>query len=216
MAAATHHLTHLQRQPLENTAALYSGPEYLNYEKNYRNVTGHQFYLSSEEQLGDVFYDGALYRNVPLLYDIRLDQLVLKFPGSPFKLRLVEEKVNYFTVKGHRFVRYAGQNTTGDLPTGYYDVLFEGKTRVLAKRLKKWNEQITGGGVQVELQESNRFYLEKDGKFYPLTSKGSLLGAVPEKKKDLRHYISAQKLSFAKDQQEQSFIKVARQYDSLP
>ncbi|UOQ71268.1 hypothetical protein [Hymenobacter cellulosilyticus] len=217
LAAATTRLTSLQMAPAEGNSNLYNGTEYVRYEKTFRSVKGHQFFQAAEELTGNIFYDGALYTNVPLQYDIRYDQLVLRFPQSPYQLKLHTEKVGYFTVNRHRFVQINGPApaTAGALVPGFYDVLYEGRTRVLAKRIKKIQETLTGGGVELAFLESNRFFLEKEGKPYPISGKGDLLTALADKKKELRQFVSAQKLSFNKDQQEASFVKLARYYDTL-
>ncbi|TGE24067.1 hypothetical protein E5K00_02295 [Hymenobacter aquaticus] len=216
LAAATARLASRQMLPPEENPHLYSGTEYTGYEKSYRLVKGHQFFQSPDEQVGAIFYNGALYQQVPLLYDTRLDQVVLKFPQTPLKLKLVNEKVSYFTVNRHTFVRIvSGGPTAGALSTGYYDVLLNGPVRVLAKRSKKLLEKLTPTGVEAEFEEANRFYLEKGGQFYPIASKGALLAALADRKKEVRQYLSTQKLSFSKSRQEEAFVQVARYYNTL-
>ncbi|UOQ52068.1 hypothetical protein [Hymenobacter cellulosivorans] len=215
VATAAARLGNLQMVPVEDNSNLYNGTEYVHYEKNYRTVKGHQFFLAAEEQTGDIFYDGALYLKVPLQYDIRYDQLVLRFPGTPYQLKLLNEKVAYFTVSGRRFVRVAAGPAPESLPTGFYEALSEGRAQLLAKRLKKTRETLTGGAVELSFQESNRFYLEKDGKTYSIGGKGDLLTALADKKKELRQYVSTQKLKFSKSKQEASLVKLVQYYDTL-
>ncbi|WP_157807413.1 hypothetical protein [Hymenobacter chitinivorans] len=157
-----------------------------------------------------------MYKNIPLQYDIRYDQLVLRFPQSPYQLRLHNEKVGYFTVNQHRFVRVAATTPApGVLVPGFYDVLYEGRLRLLAKRVKKTQETLSSGGIELAFLESNRYFLEKDGKTFPVSGKGDLLAALADKKKELRQYVSAQKLKFSKGKQEASLVKMAQYYDTL-
>jgi hypothetical protein len=39
-----------------------------------------------------VHYDGTLYREVPLLYDVRLDQVITENLAGPLRIRLVPKK----------------------------------------------------------------------------------------------------------------------------
>ncbi|MCB2408655.1 hypothetical protein [Hymenobacter lucidus] len=216
LALASAKMASLQLEDPDNSSHLYNGAEYVHYERMYTHVEGHQFFQTTELQPGDIYYDGALYHNIPLLYDIKLDQVVLKFPKSPLQLKLVNEKLMSFTVNQHTFVRLVGDNTAkAAVPTGFYDVRLEGKTRVLARRIKKANETITTTGVELSFDEADKFYVEKGGVVYPISGKGAFVAVLEDKKKELRKYISTQKLKFTKEQQEASFIKLAQYYNTL-
>lgn len=216
LARASAKMASLQMEDAQSSSHLYNGAEYVHYERMYSHIDGHQFFQTTELQPGDIYYDGTLYHNIPLLYDIKLDQVVLKFPKSPLQLKLVNEKLQSFTVNQHTFVRLTGEKTAkAPAPTGFYDVRSQGQARVLARRIKKANETITTSGVELSFDEADKFYLQKDGVVYPISGIGSFVAVLDDKKKELRKYISTQKLKFRKDQQEASFIKLAQYYNTL-
>jgi hypothetical protein len=108
---------------------LYNGSEYVDYD---HYIDGHQYFGSDEWEDGTIHYDGTLYRQVPLLYDVRYDQVITENLAGPLRIRLVAEKVRYFTLLGHTFVRIVADSTTqGGVRTGFYDQLYDDRVQVL-------------------------------------------------------------------------------------
>jgi hypothetical protein len=203
-------------EPLANDSHLYNGTEYISYEKKFRRVEGHQYFLSNEQQKGSIFYDGSLYQDIPLWYDIKLDQVILSYPKTIFKVKLVTEKLQYFTIKNHAFI-YVNQAQTdkSTAPIGFYELLLDGPVKVLAKRSKRSNEQLIGNEVVLYFEQTDKFFIQKSDKLYPVNGKKSLLAIFPEKKKELRRYAATNKLKFKKVTQEEDFISLVKYFSSL-
>ena len=202
----------LYRTHMHLQSHLYNGSEYVDYD---HYIEGHQYFESDEWEGGSVHYDGTLYRDVPLLYDVRLDQVVTENLAGPLRIRLVPEKVRYFTLLGHTFVRIVADSTTqGGMRTGFYDQLYDGNVQVLAKRVKLIHEQITSGRVERDFYERNRYYIRKGGQFYAVKRKGSVLGVFDDRKKELQKFLREQKIRYRKAP-ESAMVQLARQYDVL-
>ncbi len=200
------------RTDMDVHSHLYNGSEYVDYD-NY--IDGHQYFQSDEWEEGTIHYDGTLYRQVPLLYDVRLDQLVTENLAGPLRIRLVSEKVRYFNLLGHTFVRIVADSTQqGGVRTGFYDQLYEGNVQVLARRTKLIHEQITSGRVEREFFSRDRYFIRKAGQFYPVKRKGSVLGVFNDRKKELQRFLREQKIRYKQDP-ESAMVQLARQYDAL-
>jgi hypothetical protein len=196
---------------------LYNGPEYLDYAKPYHERTGHQFFASPEKQLGSVDYNGHHFEAVPLAYDVVLDQVVLSPPQSPFMLRLVNEKVDAFTVNGHRFVRLVADSLTHDaLRTGYYEVLADGPTQLLAKRAKRLQERVAQPFINVEFTSIDKLFIQKAGHYYAIGSKSSVVRLLADRSKEVQQYLQEHKLKFGKKDREASAVQLVRFYAGLP
>lgn len=195
-----------------NESRLYNGVEYLHYAKRY--LQGHPFFDSAEAQPATVHYDGATYRDVLLRYDLVRDQLVIKAPLGALLLRLVNEKVTYFTLAGHSFVhlRVDSAGRADDLPvrTGFYDLLVDGRTQLLASRRKEIQERSTLDGMEGEINEKNDYFLAQGGRYYQVGNVNSVLALFPERKAALRKYSRAQKLRFRGKRREASLIALVR------
>jgi hypothetical protein len=191
---------------------LYNGSEYVDYD---HYIEGHQYFGSDEWEEGTIHYDGTLYRQVPLLYDVRYDQIITENLAGPLRIRLVSEKVRYFTLLGHTFVRIVADSTTqGGVRTGFYDQLYDGRVQVLAKRLKLIHEQISSGQVERDFFKRDRYFLRKDGQFYSVKGKGSVLAVFDDRKKELQKFLREQKIRYKRDP-ESAMVQLARQYDVL-
>ncbi|MBO2008337.1 hypothetical protein [Hymenobacter negativus] len=196
---------------------LYNGPEYLDYAKPYHERTGHQFLLSTESQLGRVAYNKHVFNSIPLNYDIVRDQVVVSPPQSPLTLRLVNEKVQEFTIGTHRFTRLVADSATQSvIRTGYYEVLLDSTVQVLARRSKRMQERISQNYINVEFTQTNKLFMQKAGHYYPVASKSSVLGLFADRSKEMQKYLQDHKLRFNKAQREASIVALATYYCSLP
>ncbi|PSR56126.1 hypothetical protein AHMF7605_22775 [Adhaeribacter arboris] len=202
-------------QAIGDQKILFNGKEYLTYDKYY--LKGHQFFRSGEEQEGDVYYDGYLFTNVPLLYDVLLDQIVISEPNGSLLFKLENKKVNYFKVHDHTFIRLAA-DTLSESPvkTGFYDLLVDGKTKLLAKRVKRVYEDATIRGMEGEFITEDRFFIRKNDQYYPVSKKKAVLKILTDNKKELQKYSRNQHLKFKKETREYALVKLIQYYNNLP
>lgn len=103
VSASLKNMTEVYQQTVALEAGLYNGAEYVNDTKSF--VKGHPFFKTAAEAAEGIYFDGAWFPNVPLQYDLVLDQVVIEHPIADLKLKLVPEKVTYFTLAGHTFIR---------------------------------------------------------------------------------------------------------------
>ncbi|MDJ1473679.1 hypothetical protein [Xanthocytophaga flava] len=197
------------RKSTEESQHLYNGPEYYIYDAR---STEHQFFKSDEMEEGSVYYDGQFYPNVLIMYDIVKDEVAIEHLNRYDQLQLQKEKVRYFTVLNHHFIRLEKANT--GLRTGFYDILYEKRLKVLARRIKERDEVIEQMKIVVEFPAKNFFYIYKDGIYHNVSSKGSVLKLFQDQKKALRKYIRENQLRFKKDR-ENAIVKVTAHYDQL-
>ncbi|MGV3541127.1 MAG: hypothetical protein ACO1OQ_15025 [Rufibacter sp.] len=200
---------------LKATAAeshLFNGAEYVDYRKP--NREGHQFFLQDQSAMGKVRYDGALYEQVPLLYDLVKDEVVIVKEGL-LKQKLVSEKVAGFVLEGHLFVRHVGQDSLGQasLPTGFYDVLFDGQTQLLAKRSKRIKNEKREKEVEIYVPEDT-YYIKKDSLYHQVKSKGSVFKVFKDKKKELKKLTRNHGFSFQLHR-ESAILAIVKEYEAL-
>lgn len=191
---------------------LYNGQQYYIYDSK---SDEHQFYLSEQWMPGTVVYDGQLFRSVPMLYDIVKDEVAVKYVQSFGNVALQSQKVHSFSLADHTFVRLiAGQPEAGGLRTGFYDVLYDGTTKLLARRKKDRLQQITDTRIVIEFPEKDAFYIFKNGEYNPVHSKSSILFLLEDQKKPLKKYTRQHRLSF-RENREAAITALASHYDQL-
>lgn len=123
---------------------LYHGVEYI---PNALYIAGDAFFLSDQWRDGDVCIECKVYENVPLLYDIFKDQLVLQSWNKIYRILLDKQNVRWFTIGKHRFVCIDRNDSTeqGIPPSGYYEELIRGPVILLAKRVKSLRAPASAG-----------------------------------------------------------------------
>ena len=189
------------------TSGLYTGSLYA---RDYYNVKGNPFFETDSFQKGDVYYNGVLYKNADLLYDLSHDNVITKYSDDA-NLVLVSEKIAYFHIGDHLFVR---GNESFPAGSGFYELLYDGTTQVFAKRTKKmvpWSKTME---FSAAFSQANVYYLLKDTAYFAANSKSEMLEAFKGKRAEIKEFISKNKLDFRKHL-EDALVKIARYYDEI-
>lgn len=191
---------------------LYNGPRYHIYDSRSKD---HQFFQSEDWSNGSISYDGQSFEAVPMLYDIVKDKVVIKYLGRSGLIQLQSERIKDFSYINHRFIRIEENKEAGlNLSTGFYDLLYDGKTQVLAKRMKQRQEQIENNKVNVYFLEKTFFYIKKDGVYHQIHSKMAALNLFDDQKKALKKHLRDQRINYRKAK-EKALVQMATKYDQL-
>jgi hypothetical protein len=98
--------------------------------------------------------------------------------------------------------------------TGYYEVLYTGKSKVIARRQKILHQEIENGVIETTFDERNHFYIYKDGIFHPVKSKSSDLKLLQEQKQKLKKMLRQRNAGYDGNR-ELLFKNAAEYYDTL-
>ena len=211
VAAATQYYTRSVRPE----SALFNGPEYVNHTQP--DIIGNQFFLSAEPQLGTVTYHDGHFGEVPLSYDLALDQLVMTYPNQAVTIALVPEKVKAFSLGTHQFVRVASDSATATaLATGYYELLLPGPVSLLARHTKRLQQTTVQQNLRQEFKPTDRLFIGTPRAATEVTSLKSLLAGLPAHQAEVQRYARQQQLSFGSDQRAASALSALRYYYTLP
>jgi hypothetical protein len=190
---------------LGESARLYNGSEYVYTNHGY---SGHPFFDSAGPLTGEVYYDGTRYTRVPISYDIVRDEVMIANTGQGFDLRLVPNKISYFIIDGHRFIRLDRDSSNKRSPPGgFYDLLYQGKVQVLAKRYKTSQEALKADESYTFAQYS-QYYVLKQHTYYRIDSRNSLYNAFADEKEAVRKNFRHGKLNY-KRRPEEAIVKTA-------
>jgi len=211
-----------QQKPLNNVvklfysslgkqSPLYNGREYLPPDPS---IKGNAFFSDINTFTpGNISYDGLFFTGVPMLYDVLNDKVVVLLYNKFSKLVLLDKLVKDFDFLNHHFINIKADSISDNsvISGGYYDEIYNGKTKVLVKRVK--NIQTTSS-AETYFETKRYIFIKKNNIYYSTSSQGSLLDALKDKKKELQQYISANKIKFRKDP-EDAMIKIVSYYDHL-
>jgi hypothetical protein len=190
---------------------LYNGSEYI---FNNHGINGHPFFGSDQLIRSEIEYDGTLYNDVPLSYDLVQDKIFTTDSSMNFNIRLFNERVSYFSMMGHTFVWLAQDSGKASaVAPGFYDLLYNSKIKVLAKRTKQ-AEQGFKSEDPVRFVAYNEYFIWMNENYLKVESKKSLISAFPDKKDLVKKYYRKNDLDFKKDP-ENAIVRTTAYYSQL-
>lgn len=178
------------------SAHLYNGAE---YEGAYRNTLGTPFWNNNDFQRGSIMYEGIVYDNVPIAFDlIRNEVLTQSF--QEVIIRLESTKLNAFRLNGHTFISVHNDTTRfNPLPDDIYDLLLNSQTiKVFAKRTKNTRRSFRSENKDTIVSRV-RYYIKYGNTNYPVGSTKDLTRIFPESKNRLTAFWKENHLRFKKD-----------------
>jgi hypothetical protein len=181
---------------LQENLRLFNGTEFT---AAYRSSAGHPFFEFSEPQKGEINYDGINYPGVKLSYDLTRDEIIFVTPVSNLNIKLISQKVDWFSLQDHLFINIKEDSSTIRLrETGFYELAYKGFYDVLLKRKKNLEQSSREDNVSKFVQYTN-YYARKGDTYYTIDSKRSLLALCKDKKKEVATYMQKEKLNFKTD-----------------
>ena len=196
---------------------LYNGHEVLPYDTHILNNALYP-YDAKTWAPGEVTYDDLVYKNVPMMYDVYKDILIVLLYNKFSVYSLLSSRVHDFSFSGRHFIRIdASQivdNKTG-ITTGFYEQLYTGKIEILAKRKKSLQHSSnTATASETSFYSTNDYYLRKGISYYKIGSKSSILKLLKDKKGELQQYLRQNNISY-RDDPEGAMAKMGAYYDHL-
>jgi hypothetical protein len=132
--------------------------------------------------------------------------------GQP-PVELYNELVDSFSVSGHHFIRLVKEDGVAGSPqTGFYEQLYQGRSWVLKKEEKSISKTLNETGAYRIIKDKVSYYIKKDGRFYEVKGKGSVLNVLSDKKKDLKKYISSHNIRLS-DNMDEGMVRLLSYYD---
>lgn len=192
---------------------VFNGVEYIDPFQR-KKLDGNPYFLTDEWQEGFLFYDGQLYENVSLRYNLFQNKLLIEHVQSHVTIELIIEKVKYFGIANHKFVWLSGSSDQSDFREGFHDLLYSGNTKVYARRYKTINEVIDQKTMVTRFADKAKLFLFKDGQYLAINNKNSALNAFGEEKSELKKFLSEENINF-KSNPEIALVAMASYYDDL-
>ncbi len=190
-----------------------SGAEYTSL--NYNPSKGHPFFLNSYFTSANIVYEGLEYTNIPLLYDLVQDQVVIGDVNRPNLMVVLDKaKISQFQVQGHLFVYVQPSESTNTLfKAGHLESLNNGEVKVLVQRTKTPSGRESETNVIITFKEKNTYFLLKDNTYYPIRSKKDAFKVLADRKRELQQFVKQENGSFSKNP-EKWLVNVSEFYNS--
>ena len=196
----------------EGNAPVYNGSEYLNYTSK---LEGDPFFGSDNNSNGWISYEGTRYSRLSILYDITRDQVVILFPDSNSRVVLHNEFIDSFYLEGHTFIRLQEDQQQNLANTGFYDLLFDGKVRLFARRVKTIEDVIKSNAAGKVFYSSNHYYLFRSGLYYLIDNKKDEFRFIGDKSHQIKLLMRQAHLKFHRRNFESTLVNVTELYDQI-
>lgn len=196
VGAATTYAKNLYTQVMQGESELYNGTDYPEY--IHLRLNQDPFFKVNDWTDGWVLYGGELYDNVPILYDICRDKVVIEHYYNHSMIELLDLNVKKFSLLNHTFVRLIPTEGS-NIKTGYYELLHDGKTSSYARWEKLLEDEIRANQATHYFSEKIKYYIYKDGVYYLVKNKASVLKVLEDQKRDLRHFLREKEIDFNQD-----------------
>ncbi|MBZ9779495.1 hypothetical protein LB452_11240 [Psychroflexus sp. CAK8W] len=167
---------------------LLRGVEYI---EEHRMINeNHKFLESNEFQKGVLVYDGQLFNEVTLKFNIYDDILLiyLQYEQRNLFFELFSDKVNNFQLHGHEFSYIKTDNDSSIL--GFYEIISEeGDFKIFKKHIKDRTERRDKRLAYFEFYAAKPAYVfEYNGEFYDLNKRRDLFSRFPDRKKEIKDF----------------------------
>jgi hypothetical protein len=197
---------------LNKSSGLYQGAEYENY--HFRFEEGSPYFGGKDSVAGTILYDGVLYKDVFMKYDEVRDVMVIWYKNEA--IQPANEKIGYFTMAGHTFVRITLDEHSKDAAsTGFYERLYAGRTTAFKRVVKTImdNPDMTDGILR-NIEQKTYFYLLTAHGIRRIGGKGDLMDALTGHRSEIGKFIESNNLNLKKDP-DLLLARVAAYYDTL-
>ncbi|UZR99756.1 hypothetical protein [Chondrinema litorale] len=188
------YLTKMYNDSMQTSPAIYKGNEYKFYSSKMIN---HPFFYSEDSGIGDISFDGILYKDVQFYYDTHLQQIVVEHDKISYPFIIENNLIDYFIIFEHKYVPLE-EDSNGLINAGFYDLLVDGDVKLYAKRHKSIQKEIDDDQLKYWFDDEDKYYVLKDDVFHKVKSKGSVLKVLKDKKKILKSNIKERGIKFGK------------------
>ena len=200
-----------------NMTHLIGGRQHIEW---YPSIDGDPYWFPNAWIPGELKTHQYHYKDLPMKYDAYLDALV--FLPDSFSIRRIwvnPELVSYFTLVNNTFI-YLGLGeekealTEANLKPGYFELLYDGDSRLLYKRTKYIKTTQSSTQVLGTFTKKSFFYLYTRGKFFNVKSKRKFLRALGERADKVNAYLKEHNYKY-KTLSNSAFGEILNYYDSL-
>lgn len=199
---ALHQSIYVARQKynevIGGNSQVYNGPEYVSPVQQ-KKVIGDPYYFDFDWQQGSVHFSDHLYEHVSLRYDLLKDKLLVEFSQGYESIELITNRIKYFVIQDHTFVRLSPSADKSTMEEGFYDLIYNGQSKVLVKRYKVIKEISDQGIMTVEYIDKQKLFLQQGERFTPIRVKRDALNAFGENKTEIRKFLVREKIQFKSD-----------------
>ena len=189
---------------------IYTGISYYGYV----NTKGTPMFMELDYRIGSLSFEGNTYHQVPMMYELVQDVLVVKPPHDYRGIILFTPRVNWFRFDNYNFVHLDSLRFSNLPGNGFYQELVTGKITLYSRITKTLEEKLDGMTLIRSFVQRKFLYAVKDDSLYRITNQASLMDLLRDHKKEVSGFIRSNKIKFRKSR-ELASLQIVRYYNQL-
>lgn len=212
-ASANNNALDIYHNFIGSEADIYNGRLYTSYLNTI--AEGIPFLDETKSNPGSITYNNIFYDNIPMLYDILKNKLLIVH--NSFMVELTNERVSSFSLLGHNFKNFSKEELSSSMKPGFYEIVHSGKNNVLLKTYNKTlEEDISSGVMKRKIHDKHLYYIYKDENYLRVSRKKDVLNAYRDHRKEINQFIRRKGLRFTRAGLNNSGLaSIALHYDEL-
>lgn len=175
---------------------IYQGIEQEKYPVNYLN---NPYFADPDYTQGQVWFNGILYPNVNMRFDMYRQQLIVQAENQPYNILIPYEKLDSAIIHGFKLKYYPEiirkNNSSGVCRL----ILFDEKVKLYIQPEAYLVKQSQNQNVKYKFVQKNSFFIEKSETLYPVKNLRSLQHIFPGQKTQIAEISKTHKLNYKKD-----------------
>jgi hypothetical protein len=183
------------------------------YKDYYPNLLGHQYLFSKVWEKGVICFRDDVQMELLINYDIVSDKLLLNkfYSDGVYCIELNINDIEGFSIKGHEFINITLYEGPEEIK-GYYEVLYDGKVKLLLK-WEKYISKASDPNKDIAYLEKT-FYIKNNNKLVKLKNRKSIIYSLSDKAMNIENYIKQNKF-YVRTAEPDDFVELLLYYDSL-
>ncbi len=180
------------------------------------SLNNHQYFKEEGFVIGRLSYLGVVYPKIKLRWDLYKDELVILSPSN-YHIVLRNENVDFAEIYDYHIFYLSPDSLLGCPPAGNYILLHSGDCILLEKKIHTLSKDQNVQHNKKHTYHFNlvtRFYLKKDGAYYKITGKRTLLKSLGSRRQELRRFIRHNNLQLNQDV-EKMVLEVVKEHERL-
>lgn len=161
---------------------LYNGAKYV--ENHIATLQDHKFFKEYAFMSGSLQYEGQIYSNLKLRYNVYEEQLLLECYDNSGVTELVldYDKIHSFILEHHKFTPIRDQEEL----KGFFEVILDNHVFVLLKKhRKKINKKSDKSFVYYVFDNKHDYYIHYKNEYYRIKKARNLVAVFPDFKNEI-------------------------------
>lgn len=157
-------------------------------------------YLTSDTMAtGWLVYDGQYYPDIKMQWDVHQGFVLVRALNNHSKLILRNDLIDSFSFAGHLVKSLAANKEENLAVAGLYDFLYDGATKLIARRKKENRSVIDGGSIIYHFFDKSVYYIKKEAIYYRVGNRQDVFRLFPQHAGAIRREVRRANLSWRKD-----------------